>query len=635
MRLKNYAIRLCFIYMMTSLFLCWSQVEIQAQMSSVVTSLEDDEFAHPYDFQVTPDVDESTDGVCEDSLHRCTLRAALEEAGNLGLYADVMFGASGTLDMDESQGFFVPPDNSIISAIGVIVRVTANPTTPIFVIDNGVTIYGLHLANALQGIVIGGNQNLIGTVAEHKNFITNMTDSGILIAGDNNKIVGNIIGLDRDETQDGSRFGVFVVGKNNVIGGSLPDQGNVISGNDTGIGVYTIVKETYIHGNRIGTNRAGTQAAPNRIGIDNIGPNAIIGTDTPDGRNVISGNTESGILFGLDASNCHVVDNYIGTDISGTLSIPNRDGITIGPGSDTCNILHNLIKFNTQNGILVSGLNLTDLSTRHILISGNTIQENGNAGIAITGNATDNIIGSSLTESHDPNEISYNGQVGIVLVQGLGDPQRNTIRDNIFLDNTSYGIRIVSGQGGIQPPVFESYTDDGNTAIVVGIHNLAGATIDLYAGDSNQANRLEGIEWLGSGPVDGNGFFSIQISSCICDSIVATATDPMGNTSEFSDGIGTITGIYDYTSARDKVSAFPNPFNETTNIQVDLFQAGDVLLQLNDVAGYTLKTLYQGHLDAGTHRFNCSPDELAYGIYFYQLSIQNHVIKTGKLVYLR
>ncbi|HLF65303.1 MAG TPA: hypothetical protein VI603_16170 [Saprospiraceae bacterium] len=122
------------VLLFTFFFMRISVHGVHGQMASTVTSLVDDEFAHPYDFEATPDVDESTDGICEDSLHRCTLRAALEEAEGLGLYANVEFGASGILNMDETQGYFVPPDGSIISAIGVIVKVTANPTTPILLL---------------------------------------------------------------------------------------------------------------------------------------------------------------------------------------------------------------------------------------------------------------------------------------------------------------------------------------------------------------------------------------------------------------------------------------------------------------------------------------------------------------------
>ncbi len=626
------------ILLVSLLFIAYV-TEISSQMSSVVNSLADDEFAYPHDKQATPFFDESVDGICEDSLGRCTFRAAIDEASNIGQSAFVSFLASlsGNLVVDDMLGPFAPPDNSVIQGVQqkVIFYGSNFNSSALLTLGNSITVTGLGFANGLIGIVVEGENNLIGSSQDpvHSNYFHHFSQNGILITGNGNSIKGNRIGIAYDNTPIGNKYGIFITGSSNLIGGDQ-EEGNIISGNEIGVGIYTLDGSTLIYGNKIGTDSAGTHAVANRVGIDNIGPNVFIGNDTPEGMNVISGNTESGILFGLDASSCSIRQNNIGTDISGTISIPNRDGITLGPGTDTCAVHHNLIKFNTNNGILVSGINVPELITQHNLISGNTIQQNGNAGIAFTGTANDNVVGSSLTTNNEPNEISYNGQIGVVFAPSNGNPQRNTIRDNYFLDNTSYGIRIISGQGGIQPPVFESYTDDGSTAIVIGTHSLAGAIIDLYAGDVNQGNRLEGIEWLGSGPVDASGFFSIQISSCICDSIVATATDAIGNTSQFSDGLGTITALHDPSDLAHAIKANPNPFNEKVHISFELTHPGEVDLEIYDLDGRRIKTLIDGSLPAGAHLTGWIPDSNPPGIYYYQLIFGNRHVTTGKMIYL-
>jgi hypothetical protein len=56
---------------------------------------------------------------------------------------------------------------------------------------------------------------------------------------------------------------------------------------------------------------------PNRVGIDCIGPNTTIGGITTQERNVISGNTEEGVLIGVQASDNAILGNHIGVDISG------------------------------------------------------------------------------------------------------------------------------------------------------------------------------------------------------------------------------------------------------------------------------------------------------------------------------
>ncbi len=608
-----------------------------AQMESTVNSLADDLSAHPYDDPDTPE-DESVDGICGDFQGRCTLRAALEEAANIGTSAYIVFSTLGTIPVDPLQGPFYPPDDSRIQGINQQVSFLGDGmNTPVlFEVGNGTLITGLQLVNALIGIEVYGTHNRIGyDDPSLANYISDMTQNGILITGDSNTITGNVIGLDLLGMPEGSPFGIFITGKENVIGGDRDGEGNIISGNNKGIGVYTVdsLGNNYVVGNFIGTDLTGTQARGNQVGIDIVGPNVTIGGIDVMHRNVISGNTESGVLTGVQASSIFIVENNIGTDNTGTLMIPNRDGITLGPGANNCVVQSNLIAGNTQSGILLSGLPDSSLTSRDHIILDNTITGNGTAGIVLSGLSTDNVIGSSLLDSYAPNQIHDNGQAGVLVGGGVGNPQRNTIRENIFHDNTSYGIRILSGQGGIRPPALESYTDDGQgTATIVGTHPLAGALIDLYAGDSNQSLRQEGGQWLGSGPVDASGFFSIAISSCLCDSIVATATDPLGNTSEFSGGWGPTTSVRDLSTQGTHASAFPNPFRTSATITFELQQTDDILLQICDVTGKLVQTLAHGQMEPGVHNFRWNPASEPAGMYYYRLSGATTGAATGKLV---
>lgn len=615
-----------------------SNDRLYSQMQSHVTSAADDEFAHAYDFQVTPNIDESSDGICEDSMHRCTLRAALEEADILGQWADVLVEVNDIIKLTE--GGFSPPDHSIISATGYFPVIDGNGLPAIFAIENQVTIYGLTLKNAGYGIIIGGNENLIGTVTSDKNRITNMSEAGILIAGDQNRIVGNWIGLYLGGAASGSKYGIFITGKENVIGGNGPDQGNVISGNDIGIGVYIVDSlgndRNYIKGNFIGTDASGTQAIPNRVGIDNIGPNLSIGGLTIQDANVISGNSESGILLGLDADDILIGGNRIGVDINGTLPIPNRDGITLGPGTLNTIVEQNFIARNTQNGILISGITAPMLDTKNNIIRGNTIFSNGNAGIAITGTAEDNIIGSSLSQNYSPNEIESNGASGVLIAPGFANPERNTIRKNSFQDNGFLGIQIAGGQGNIQSPVLASYDDPGQGfATVTGTHPLAGAVIDFYAGDANPLHNYEGVEWLGSGGVNATGHFSVLIPTCFCDTIVATATDMIGNTSEFSEGLAVIiTAVADPPSKTSEVMIIPNPFHTETIIHFYLHQAENVRLNVYDMTGKEIKSIVNDHLQEGEYQFSWTPTDQSSGMYYYQFIIGSHPVETGKLIFI-
>lgn len=622
-------LRLLFVFFFTLSI----NILLTAQMESVVNSLADDEFAHPWDNPDTP-VDESIDGICGDENGRCTLRAALEEASLLGTSARVTFSPVGVIFVDSTQGPFFPPSGSLVQGYNHFVAIYGYPTGIIFYLENSTLVSGLIMDNALVGIVVSGNHNRIGlSTFPEANYISDMIQNGILITGDSNRVTGNIIGPNTIPipTAD-SPFGIFVTGKDNVIGGAMTGEGNVISENDIGIGVYTIEGNTYIFGNKIGTDITGTQALPNRIGVDVIGPNTYIGSGLPGGMNVISGNTESGILMGIDADSNFILANHIGVDSSGTIPIPNRDGITLGPGSTSVLVQDNLIAHNTSNGILISGFG--GLESGYHAIQGNDIIRNGNVGVFMNGASNHNVIGSSLTGDFDANEIKQNGSAGVMFLGGIvGDPEQNTIRKNIFQDNSLIGIRIWAGQGAIQPPSVQTFIDDGTSTVVLGKHPVPGAVIDVYVGDANASNVYEGLEWFAQGIVDGQGEFNLNTNSCNCDTIVLTATDPLGNTSEFSAGFGIIIdAVQDQDNFLDELSISPNPFNTSTSINFTLTGPQDVSLKIFDLTGKEIKTLVDDHLLSGMHQFNWMPENQIGGLYYFRLASKSGKQIFGKII---
>src|SRR5262249_3592848 len=83
----------------------------------------------------------------------------------------------------------------------------------------------------------------------------------------------------------------------------------------TGQGITLSCSGCTAKGNLIGTNASGSAALPNSSGIVVVGANKTIGGTTAAARNVISGNTSSGILF-LSGSNVTIQGNYMGLGAS-------------------------------------------------------------------------------------------------------------------------------------------------------------------------------------------------------------------------------------------------------------------------------------------------------------------------------
>ena len=190
-------------------------------------------------------------------------------------------------------------------------------------------------ANNVGLSVFTSSNNLIGgTTAAARNVISASRFVNIEITGNSNLIQGNFIGTNAAGT---ATFNINNVGIsipstpfiNNVIGGTTAGAGNLISGNSSGIS--TNGPGTTIQGNLIGTDITGTKSLPNFVGINSFGANTLIGGETAAARNVISGNNGEAVNVG--GAGVKVQGNYIGTDITGTLGLQNGNGVTARDGA--------------------------------------------------------------------------------------------------------------------------------------------------------------------------------------------------------------------------------------------------------------------------------------------------------------
>ena len=368
------------------------------------------------------------------------------------------------------------------------------------------------------------------------------------------------------------------------IGGTTPADRNLISGNtqagvafgnENGAGGDGHV----VQGNLIGTNAAGNGALGNREGIDVAAAttNSTLGGTSAAARNVISGNTDRGIIIShsIGAANItgNVVEgNYIGTDVTSTLPLGNA-----GNGVDTAahgNIIGgsaagagNVIVDNGNGGINVD-------QADGLLIQGNFIgtdaaeeRKLGNHGVGISINSSGITVGG--IGAGEGNAIAYNGSgsFGGVLVYTTHVP----IRGNSIYGNNRDGIDLYAngtidgptpndagdvdaGGNNVQNfPLIKTVSFGANTHITGVLHTTASTTyqLDFYADppcSSFPREFVQGKTYLGSSPVttDGSGLatFDLMVAAAEAGSrIGATATDPAGNTSEMSQRLPFSTNI--------------------------------------------------------------------------------------------
>jgi hypothetical protein len=205
----------------------------------------------------------------------------------------------------------------------------------------------------------GGNSAVRGLVIN--DFVSQSSAGGggiAIMTKGGDTIAGNYIGTQQDgTTAEPNSFGVRIADVGgNTIGGTTAADRNVISGNIAdGVVIFSgFVSNNVIEGNYIGTDFTGTVAVPNGFwGVEADGSSNTIGGTAPGAGNVISGNLFDGILAGPSET---IQGNFIGTDALGTSKLPNQlTGImTQAAGSvigGTTPGAANVISGNTDEGI--------------------------------------------------------------------------------------------------------------------------------------------------------------------------------------------------------------------------------------------------------------------------------------------
>ena len=79
---------------------------------------------------------------------------------------------------------------------------------------------------------------------------------------------------------------------------------------------------------------------------------------------------------------------------------------------------------------------------------------------------------------------------------------------------------------------------------------------------------------------------------------------------------------------------YPNPFNPITTIQFFLPQKENLSLNVHNILGEEVATVYKGELNSGLHTFEFDGNNISSGIYFIRLETAMHN-KTMKAILLK
>ena len=216
--------------------------------------------------------------------------------------------------------------------------------------------------------------------------------------------------------------------------------------------------DTKIIKNTVGTDSDAIAAIPNKVGVLLESPAA--GKPGPHGvrldKNLISGNTSDGVQINY-AKDVTVSDSIVGTDLAGTIKVPNG-GSGISIASSTSVILDgNTVSGNKLTGIVVRGTSA--VPSRQVTVTGNFVGTNlagevdlgnGGAGVAALDGSSEVWVGLKLNEPGPVvpsatkcghcNLIAYNKSAGVQVQDDQADPgitEGITVRGNQIYENSS------------------------------------------------------------------------------------------------------------------------------------------------------------------------------------------------------
>lgn len=424
--------------------------------------------------------------------------------------------------------------------------------------------------------VVAPNATVGGTAAGASNLISGNADDGVEIPRPDmtgNVVRSNRIGTDVTGMSDLGNLvaGVLVpLSPGAIVGGTAASARNIISGNTYGVALIAGATNILVQGNFIGVKSNGTEALKNDLDgvlIEDAPGNTIGGTTgvmTPAGIcsgacNVISGNGENGVqITGAASSSNTVAGNFIGPDVdNGSNNGGNTlDGVLIDGAPD-----------NTVGGAAPEALNYIAINDRHGVslagsgATGNRIRGNGigriishqgasNAvrGVSVTGGASNNEIGGS--GAGESNEIDI-GTLGVVVESGTGNRiLGNTFFGSLSLSNAQYAIDLGvdgptandAGDGDTGPnnlqntPVITSITGGTVNGTLDSTPNTT-FRLEFYNADCIRSAAGRGQQFLSFANVTTNAGGVANFSFAppgAGPKVTSTATDPAGNTSEFS-----------------------------------------------------------------------------------------------------
>lgn len=427
-------------------------------------------------------------------------------AGHLAAAIAITADSSGTLIQGnfigtDWSGTLARPNGSLDALLGGGVSLSGPGNTVGGTTAGAGNLVSGNGAALSSGIVVSGETasgtliqgNFIGTNLAGDSAIPNGPHGVFILNGASNTVVGG-----------------SVSGSANLISGNSSNGLRV----DAYCEGCASPHDTVVQGNLVGTDRTGMSAVGNTMEgvLLSSAVDTVIGGSIPGVANLLSGN-QSGVTV-VGSSGTRIQRNLIGTDRTGSAAIGNYSGLFLTSGSTgttvggTGSAERNVISGNTASGVLVAGADTEDN-----VIQGNYIGTaadglaplgNGSPGVSVALGARGNTIGG--TEPGAGNRIAYNGRSGVALtgeIQGTPAPTETPILSNAIYGNDQIGIDL--GNDGVtanDPADVDNGANSLQNFPVITKVSEGGIEVDI----STTPNTVLRLEFFASAACDPSGF---------------------------------------------------------------------------------------------------------------------------------
>ncbi len=430
------------------------------------------------------DPDSVIDGVCDDGVGECTLRAAIEEVNSSADPANTIQFNIAPLDQSVKTINIGSELPSILRPLEIDGITQDDSQCGELVPSLPATDNEPHTLR----IQISGDSN---STAFIKNAPTDLTVRGLVINNMSQAFYGeatntiiecNYFGTNPAGTSSTNDLGYVIDSYVVTDPNDLEITNNLIAATEAGVDVEGAA---YVHHNLFGTAADGKTSImipdlDNENGAVRVGDEGIVS------NNVIGRYTYGAYVGG---NNLQVTDNHIGTGITGTEQLGNgQAGVFIDENSQDVLVENNLVansgdmdfsslpsEYNDYIDVLTSGIvDFSDASVPNesSTISNNVIHSNRGSGVSV-------VNGGTLTSTISENSIYGNGLIGIDLV--TFDPNEFIFND-LGPNGNDIGDSDSGSNGYLNFSVLNSVkqSSDGSEAVINYNLDAADSPTDEY-----------------------------------------------------------------------------------------------------------------------------------------------------------